>query len=739
MPLRLLYSIAIFVNAALLFWIQPLAAKMILPYVGGVPAVWNTCLFFFQGFLLLGYLYAHFGTLWLGVRRETLLHLGVALCGVFFLPIVFSWDPFNAPNQNPALLVLTALTVSVAFPFFVLAAGSPLLQRWFAATGHPDAADPYFLYAASNLGSIAGLLAYLLVFEPFFTLGEQSGLWFGGYVALVVLITVCAAASRAFAVTPPKMEDKQEPRFAAPVSESNEEYLGFARRARWVALSFAPSSLLLGVTTYITTDLASVPLFWILPLTLYLLSFVAAFARRNLASLPFVVHRQGFLLSAAAITFFIQTTQFAWLIVPIHLLAFFATALVCHGQLAKGRPQVEHLTEFYLWISVGGLLGGFFNSLLAPMIFKRVEEYPLAMIAAVLLRPYLEQSREKANLRDIVLPCCLGVGLLVLILASRESDLLRPRFVNPLIWGLAGVACLSFARRPIRFGLGLGAVMLATYASTGPYKAAVFRERSFFGVYRVLIDRDETHHYLLNGTTLHGVQNLDSKSRLTPTAYYYSNGPIGQVFEVFSRTHPAGRIAIVGLGAGGLSCHGASGQSFTFYEIDPLVEQISRDARLFTFLRDCPPQNRIEIGDAGLSLAKAPDHYYHLFVLDAFSSDAIPTHLLTQEALSLYLAKLAPDGILVFHISNRFFNLAPILGRAALSMGLIGLVRDDFRITDAQIAKGATPSRWAIMGRDKAVLGEFTKDPRWKTLETRGGVTLWTDSYSNVLKVFLWN
>ena len=221
------------------------------------------------------------------------------------------------------------------------------------------------------------------------------------------------------------------------------------RRARWVALSFAPSSLLLGVTTYITTDLASVPLFWILPLTLYLLSFVAAFARRNMASLPFVVHRQGFLLSAAAITFFIQTTQFAWLIVPIHLLAFFATALVCHGQLAKGRPQVDHLTEFYLWISVGGLLGGFFNSLLAPMIFRRVEEYPLAMITAVLLRPYLEQSREKANLRDIVLPCCLGLGLLVLILASRESDLLRPRFVNPLIWGLAGVACLSFARRPI--------------------------------------------------------------------------------------------------------------------------------------------------------------------------------------------------------------------------------------------------------------------------------------------------
>jgi hypothetical protein len=734
--LRLIYSIAIFVNAALLFWIQPVAAKMILPYVGGVPAVWNTCLFFFQGFLLAGYLYAHFGSLWLGPRLSVILHLGVALCGIFFLPIAFSWDRFAAPNQNPALLVLSALTASVAFPFFVLAAGSPLFQRWFAATGHPDAADPYFLYAASNLGSIAGLLAYPTLFEPYFTLGEQSRIWFWGYAALLVLIFTSAVASRLM----PKVRDAQDIELASAASEIKEE-IGFARRARWVALSFAPSSLLLGVTTYITTDLASVPLFWVLPLTLYLLSFVAAFARSNLASRPFVVRRQGFLVAAAAITFFIQTTQFIWLIVPLHLLAFFATALVCHGELAKDRPRVEHLTEFYVWISIGGLLGGFFNSLLAPMIFKRVEEYPLAMIAAVLLRPYLEQSRERAraNLRDFVLPCCLGLVVLALTLGSRESALLRPRFTNPFMWGLAGVACLSFARRPVRFGLGLAAVLLATYASTGPYKSALYRERSFFGVYRVLIDRDETHHFLLNGTTLHGTQNLDPKTRLIPTSYYYPTGPIGQVFEVYSRSHANGRVAIVGLGAGGLSCHGISGQSFTFYEIDPLVEQVARDTRLFTFLRDCPPRTKVEIGDARLSLLKAPDHYYDLFVLDAFSSDAIPTHLLTQEALKLYLAKLAPDGVLVFHVSNRFFNLAPVLGRAALSLGLIGLIRDDFRFTDAQIARGATPSRWAIMARDKAALREFTNDPRWKALEARAGVNLWTDSYSNVLKVFLWN
>ena len=573
------------------------------------------------------------------------------------------------------------------------------------------------------------------------TLGEQSGIWFWGYVVLVLLLLACAASSRFIVAAPPKARDVHDVERAAPAAEVQEEHLGLARRARWVALSFAPSSLLLGVTTYITTDLASVPLFWILPLTLYLLSFVAAFARSNLASRSLVVQRQGFLVSAAAITFFIQTTQFVWLIVPLHLLAFFTTALVCHGELAKDRPRVEHLTEFYLWISVGGLLGGFFNSLLAPMIFKRVEEYPLAMIAAVLLRPYLQQSHEKAkaNLRDLVLPCCLGIGLLALILGSRDSALLRPRFVNPLIWGLAGVACLNFARRPVRFGLGLAAVMLATYASTGPYKAALYRDRSFFGVYRVFIDRDETRHFLLNGTTLHGTQNLDLKTRLMPTSYYYSSGPIGQVFKVFSQSHPAGRVAVVGLGAGGLSCHGTSGQSFTFYEIDPLVEQMARDARLFTFLRDCPPRSGVKIGDARLSLAKAPNHYYDLFVLDAFSSDAIPTHLLTQEALRVYLDKLASNGILVFHISNRFFNLAPVLGRAGLSLGLTGLIRDDLQFTDAQIAKGATPSRWAIMARDKAALREFTNDPRWKALDARAGVNLWTDSYSNVLKVFLWN
>ena len=739
--MRLLYSVAIFINAALLFWIQPLAAKMILPYVGGVPAVWNTCLFFFQGFLLAGYLYAHFGTVWFGPRLGVILHLGIALCGILFLPIAFSSDCFAVSTQHPALLVLSALTASVAFPFFVLAAGSPFFQRWFAATGHPDAADPYFLYAASNLGSIAGLLAYPILFEPYFTLGEQSRIWFWGYAVLLVLIFACAVASRVLGVARPQRQDQQEPQPASPALEVREEHLSFARRARWVALSFAPSSLLLGVTTYITTDLASVPLFWILPLTLYLLSFVAAFAQSNLAARPFVVRRQGFLVAAAAITFFIQTTQFVWLIAPIHLLAFFATALVCHGELAKDRPRVEHLTEFYLWISIGGLLGGFFNSLLAPMIFKRVEEYPLAMIAAVLLRPYLGQNREraKADLWDFALPCGLGLGLLALILGSQESTLLRPRFTNPLIWGLAGVACLSFARRPVRFGLGLAAVMLGTYASTGPYKATLYRDRSFFGVYRVLIDRNETHHYLLNGTTLHGTQNLDPKLRLMPTSYYYPSGPIGQVFEVYSRSHANGRVAIVGLGAGGLSCHGISGQSFTFYEIDPLVEQVARDARWFTFLRDCPPRSRVEIGDARISLARAPDHYYDLFVLDAFSSDAIPTHLLTQEALKLYLAKLAPEGVLVFHVSNRFFNLAPVLARAGLSLSLIGLIRDDFQFTDAQIARGATPSRWAIMARDKTALREFTNDPRWKALEARTGVNLWTDSYSNVLKVFLWN
>jgi len=520
----------------------------------------------------------------------------------------------------------------------------------------------------------------------------------------------------------------------------NSKDLSFGRRMRWVVLSLVTSSLLLGVTTYVTTDVASAPLFWIIPLALYLLSFVLTFSRRNWISHSFIVRRQGFLLLAAALTVFVQATTPVWILVPLHLIAFFATALVCHGELAKDRPPAHHLTEFYLWISIGGVCGGFFNALLAPLIFKGVEEYPLAMIAAGIARPYIGENRkiERDRWLDIALPVGLGLVVAAIILWSRDHTVLAPRTAHLLAFGVSGVLCLSFAYRPLRFGLGMVALFLVSSIYTRPYGELLYADRSFFGVYRAMVDKEERFHLLFQGTTIHGSQRIDPKRRLEPSGYYYPTGPVGQVFSVFSKTHQSGNVAIVGLGTGALACKGSPGQRFTFYEIDPLVEQIARDANLFTYLRDCPPQIQVVLGDARISLAQAPDRQYRLFVLDAFSSDVIPVHLLTREALQLYLSKLDEDGILFFHISNRYMNLVPVLDQLASSLGLFALVRQDGQATQAEREDGKFPSRWVIMARRQAVLAEFFSDPRWKPLTGRSTGDLWTDDYSNILRVIHW-
>ncbi len=738
----LVYSITIFVNAALLFLIQPMIAKMILPFLGGSPAVWNMSLFFFQALLLAGYLYAHLGSTWLGTKRHAIVHLTMVLFAVSFLPVFIPHQWFSVSVDQPAKLVLSVLFAAVGFPFFVLSAGSPLLQKWFASTAHPVARDPYFLYAASNLGSMVGLLAYPAVLEPYFSLAEQSRSWFYGYLALVAFISTCVLVLwRSFFA--PADEDLPNHTAETNGGESlrmNSSDLTFERRMRWVVLALVPSSLLLGVTTYVTTDVASAPLFWIIPLALYLLSFVLTFSRRNWISHSFIVRRQGFLLLAAALTVFVQATTPVWILVPLHLIAFFATALVCHGELAKDRPPARHLTEFYLWISIGGVCGGFFNALLAPLIFKGVEEYPLAMIGAAIARPYIGQNPKTQSDRwlDVALPAGLGLVVAAIILWSRDNSLLAPRTAHLLAFGGSGVMCLSFACRPLRFGLGMVALFLVSTIYTRPYGELLYADRSFFGVYRAMVDKEERFHLLFQGTTIHGTQRTDPKRRLEPSGYYYPTGPVGQVFSVFSKTYRSGSVAIVGLGTGALACEGTRSQKFTFYEIDPLVERIARDANLFTFLRDCPPQINVVIGDARISLALASDRQYRLFVLDAFSSDVIPVHLLTREALQLYLSKLDEDGILFFHISNRYMNLVPVLDRLASNLSLLALVRHDDQPTQAEREDGKFPSRWVVMARRQAILTEFLSDPRWKPLTGRSTGDLWTDDYSNILRVINW-
>jgi hypothetical protein len=733
--LVLIYSTTIFFNAALLFIIEPMIAKMILPFLGGSPAVWNTSLMFYQACLLAGYGYAHFAPSWLGTRRHALLHLALAFAALSVLPVALPLAWLKTSGLGPVNLVLAALTVSVGFPFFVLSAGAPLLQKWFAQEGHSAARDPYFLYAASNAGSLAGLLGYPLLLESRLTLSQQNQFWLAGYVVLVALMSLCVwRFLRAGPACAAKRADVTEIEETAPSPAS------LARRLRWIASSFVPSSLLLGVTSYVTTDVASAPLFWVIPLAGYLLTFIVAFASPRWAVNSLVLRLQTIALLAAVSTIFLGATKPSWLILPLHLVAFFLTALVCHGRLAQDRPDPRQLTKFYLLISVGGVLGGVFNALLAPVMFRGVVEYPLAIAAAAFIRPDNENivgSTMNRRLDWLLPPAALGL-IVVITLAMRQSAILPPANDRLLICGLAFAVFLVFAHRPLRFGVALIALNLTSVWYPSPAGTLLFADRSFFGSYRAMLQAEGQRHVLFQGTTVHGAQSFNERLRLEPLTYYHRTGPAGEVLRRFAELRPDGNVAIIGLGAGALACHGGKGQDYAFYEIDPMIEKIARDARLFTYLSDCPPKIRVIIGDARLSLANAADHLYNLIVLDAFSSDVIPTHLLTREAVQLYLKKTSLDGFLLAHISNRYMDLAPVLSRLAHSLNLVSYVRNDFDITPSDSAEGKAASRWIMLARKEKDVTAFLASEGWQRLDGTNAADLWTDDFTDLLKTIRW-
>lgn len=725
-----LYALTIFTGASLLFLVQPMFARMVLPLLGGAPAVWNTALVFYQATLLAGYAYAHLTARWLGAGRQAALQLGLLLIPLLVLPIRLpaGWAP--PVQSSPTLWLLALLAVIVGPPFFVVSATSPLLQRWLTQTRHGAAADPYFLYGASNLGSMLALLAYPALFEPYLTLGDQSVVWTVGYVLLIVLTAGCAAILwRAPASEP---TGRRDPALGLGTDEPSPSR---ARCARWVLLGFVPSSLMLSVTTYLSTDIAAIPLLWVIPLALYLLTFILVFARRPpiphhvmTAVLPLVMLPLVLVLAARA-------NEPLGLVMTTHLVAFFVASMVCHGELARDRPAPRHLTSFYLWLSLGGVLGGAFTALGAPLVFDRVVEYPLMLVAACLV-PSLAApvaASRSSRLLDLAVPAALGVAALALIRMLATGDPATAAARAGLVFGVLVFACLFSARRPVRFGLGIGAILLASSLYEGAEGRLLLQQRSFFGIHRVTIDRPARHHILLHGTTLHGMQSLDPARRREPLTYFHADGPLGQLFRAVGGTR--GRVAVVGLGAGSLACHAQPGQRWTFYEIDPVVERIARDRRFFTFLADCQPEAPVVLGDARLSLAGAPDGAYTLLILDAYSSDAPPVHLITREALALYLRKLAPGGILAFNISNRHLDLEPVLGRLAADARLTALTQDD-DVSGAGTT-GKLPSQWMIMARSPADFGPLGQDPRWQPPGVDPGA-VWTDSFSSLLSVFRW-
>ena len=721
------FSVTLFISALLLFTIQPLVGKALLPKLGGTPQVWNTCMVFFQAMLFAGYLHAHLSGRLLGVRRQAALHLALAAATLLTLPAGLSGS-LDAPGaRHPALWLFQALAVSIGAPMFIVSATAPLLQKWFAHTHHPDAKDPYFLYVASNVGSLLALLAYPVLIEPLFDLGEQGFLWSVGFSALALMVGACAAIFyRGYAPLPVRA-----------ASNVAEKPVGWALRARWLALSFVPSSLLLGVTTYITTDIAAVPLLWIAPLALYLVTFIIAFARRRAFSHAAAVRAQAIAVSFLVCIMLVPGHLLLPVALTTHLVAFFLTALVCHGELAASRPDAEHLTSFYLWISLGGVLGGAFNGLLAPALFNDAFEYSLVVALSCLMRPATVPGRRWL---DIVLPVAWAGAILVLLPAMLDLDTPALRLAGvAALMVVAAVTLLSFSEHRLRFLLAVAAgltcvVWLSDRAATSEgLGERLWKGRSFFGVHEVRNDPQRGVHFLKHGTTIHGAQFTDPGRALRPMSYYHVNGPFRQVFQAVAPTLGHKPVAVVGLGAGALACHGQSGSAWTFYEIDPLVEKLARDPAYFTYLRDCPPHAQVVIGDARLTLRSAPPAGFGLIVIDAFTSDAIPTHLLTREAIAGYLAKLAPDGVLLLHTSNRYLDLIPVIADLATDAGLTGRVSRLGR--QGNVEPPASPAQVVVLARRTADLATLAGDEAWADLPAPSGRRVWSDSYVNILSV----
>lgn len=714
----LAFTVAVFVSAALLFVVEPMFGKMVLPRLGGSPAVWTTCMVFFQGALLVGYLYAHLGPRLLGLRRHTLVHIALLALGLLVLPIHVAEVSGAFRLQYPTIWLLTVLSVSLGIPFVLLSSTGPLLQVWFSHTPHPEADNPYFLYAASNAGSLLALLSYPILIEPAINLKGQAAFWSIGYLLLIVLVAISAWYQKRTGLPLPS---------TAPSSTLVAAAIRTSTRLRWILLAFVPSSFFLALTTYVTTDVAAVPLLWIVPLVLYLLSFTIVFGRRAFPWEKLLPWQAIGLIALAIVDFWGASSSAPWLL-PLHLTVFFITALVCHGELASTKPPTSHLTDFYLCLAIGGALGGVFNALVAPAVFHTVFEYPLTLLIACAVRPLFAGSRPRRMVWDLVLIAVASA----LLLASRMPE--QPVLGFGLIASaVLAIICLRVSRDPAMLALGVGGIVAAGIADQMSVHGTLYKERNFFGVREVRAEKNM--HLLMHGTTKHGAQSTDPVNRLKPTSYYYPGGPFGDAFRALPFI-PGRRVAVLGLGAGGLAAYAQAGEKWTFYEIDPDIAKVARNPKYFTYLQDTPATVKITLGDGRLSLAQASSHSYDLIVADAFSSDAIPVHLLTLEAFSMYLSKLSEDGVLLFHLSNRYLELEPVLAQMIRSTGVVGLIRINTGLPAKVMGSGADPSILAVVARRPSSLSGLQGLREWRPLRLQKGVGLWTDDFSNIFTVF---
>uniref|UniRef100_UPI0035CAFE66 spermidine synthase n=1 Tax=uncultured Sphingomonas sp. TaxID=158754 RepID=UPI0035CAFE66 len=720
---RPLFVLTILSGSFLLFLVQPMVARMALPRLGGAPAVWNSAMLVYQALLLGGYAYAH----WLGrlgARAQAMTHLGVLLVAGLWLPIgLTTLQP--SPTAQPAIWVPWLLGLSIGPLFFAISAQAPLLQRWFSLTRTSE--NPYALYAASNFGSFAGLIAYPLLVEPGLALDGQRLLWSSGYVLVGLLVVLCAA-------TLPRSGP-----VAAVVPAVASPPPGRRRIAHWILLAFVPSGLMLATSTLITTDIVAMPLLWVLPLGLYLLSFTIAFAAdRTIADMQTRIAPIGILLFGGLLVGGMAGMPFIGAIMALALLFLVSVAL--HTALYRVRPEPDRLTGFYLAMSVGGALGGVFAALIAPLVFDWTYEYPILILAAGVLAPQQHLFGLAARLwegnaqRRRILLYSVAIAVLALVAGVLAYP---PTVDGPgplqqialLVMAAIGVLVIGSRRA---FGIAL----LGSLIAFGGYRAVVIslephaRTRSYFGIYTVR--GGATERQLAHGTTVHGTQLLGSPAReRTPTTYYVPGSGIGQAMQALPRLYGAGaRVGVVGLGAGTLACYARPGQDWRFYEIDPAIVRIARTQ--FSFLSRCLPGVPVVLGDARLSLAQAPAASLDLLALDAFSSDSVPMHLMTREAFASYARVLAPHGLLLVHISNRFLDLEPVVAAAARAGGWQSAQL--FYRPGPHDTPAATMSQWIALSRDPAVMRNLRAgNAAWQPVSLRPGFTPWTDDYSTIL------
>ncbi|HWX59425.1 fused MFS/spermidine synthase [Bradyrhizobium sp.] len=726
------YTAAIFLSALLLFSVQPLFTRMVLPRLGGSPAVWSVAMVFFQTLLLAGYAYAH---VLMQIKNRAIpvaVHLVLLAVAMLTLPLSIAGVFGEPPTSGYAFWLLGLFAISIGLPFFALAANNPLLQAWFVRTGHPAGPDPYFLYASSNIGSFLALLSYPVLLEPLLTLRMQNLLWTCGYGLLILLIAGCGAlllSSPALAATDLATEETDAPPPSWPV------------RARWIFLAAVPSGLLIAVTAHISTDVAAAPLLWVLPLSLYLLTWVLVFQSRPLLPHKWMLMLQPLAIAGTILLLAVGGEQNLLLTLGGHQLCFFVIAMACHGELARTRPPAKYLTGFYVALSLGGMVGGLFAGLISPFVFSWIAEYPILLALAALCRPSDgDEALPRVSRWYWLLLAALAVALIA-------PTLLPPGRIwawleEHRVWtsGAVGVFAAALAillkagRWKVFATVALALLLVRIYPADDGRVETV---RSFFGVHKILVTPNGQYHVLMHGTTIHGAQKYQNDDgtpvagRPEPISYYHKDGGIGQaITAVRERKGAPLRVAVIGVGSGTLTCAAEPGETWKFFEIDQTMVDTARDPKYFTYIRNCAPDFKPVIGDARLTFAKEPDGIYDLIIVDAYSSDAIPIHLATEEAMKIYKDKLAPQGAVVMHVSNRHLELSSVIVGIADANDLKSWVfsedsgRDDEYIFSTSVV---------VSAREEADVGKLAASEQWAETEADEKQWVWTDDYSNII------